>query len=70
LFELEQVTPEGNQSYIQNMRAWLEELERFGPQVPGSEAEHVDPQNLQLAREKFLQIEREWQSFLEQSEQS
>lgn len=67
LFEIEQLTPEENQSYIQNIREWFEELERLGPQAPFSEAEPAEPQNLQLARAKFLQIEREWQNYLERS---
>jgi hypothetical protein len=67
LFELEGITPQENQCHVQNMRDLFEELASLGPTAPFSEGEPADPQSVRSARDKFEEIEREWQIFLEQS---
>jgi hypothetical protein len=62
LFEFEQATSAKNQARVQNIRSLFEELAELAPQAPYVDSDLPNPQQVQSARIKFEQIEREWQS--------
>lgn len=61
LFELEQLETAENREKLKDIRNLFEELAEVAPQAPFVDGDLADLQRVQLAREKFGQIESEFE---------
>jgi hypothetical protein len=64
LFELEQISPDDEKVIIEKIRKLFNEFSSSSYEIPASDGALIDPQTAQLARDKFEEIENEWQTLL------
>jgi len=64
LFELEQISPDDEIASIEKIRTLFNEFSSPSYEIPASDGEVIEPATAQLAREKFAEIENEWQGIL------